>query len=464
MALPVERLNARLEGEFRFRGRKISAPYALPGDLVQFEAGRRGVRIRHIERAAEYPPEIERDTPFCEAFGRCGGCRGQHLQYGYQLKLKTDPIVSAWQERFGLRPTITPAPALQSYRGRMDFVVDRGVVGQRMIGQFEQLVDLEHCPIQKPAADAALGLVRRALQSHPTAAYCRTTREGAIKFATIRSGKNSGIVALTIVADGIATPECQAVIDALSESLARLEAETATAWGLVLCPVPPESELSAPPGGQALRGEGTFREALGGRDFEIPYDGFFQPNPGAFELILNQLRVMAGAASAIDNNGAAAGDLVDLYCGAGALSALLLDWFPDRWQKVYGYELSAASVALAAANVARPGVGLKYQTLDLNAAPAGLLSERRGMAIADPPRAGISKALRRELIEAKGIAALLYVSCNPDSKLSDLADLSAAFQPVQTEIVDCYPHTPHLEQVTLLLRREQGSNNHSPGN
>ncbi len=447
MALPVERLNARLEGEFRFRGRKISAPYALPGDLVQFEAGRRGVRIRHIERAAEYPPEIERDTPFCEAFGRCGGCRGQHLQYGYQLKLKTDPIVSAWQERFGLTPAIAPAPALQSYRGRMDFVVDRGVVGQRMIGQFEQLVDLEHCPIQKPAANAALGLVRRALESHPAAAYCRTTREGAIKFATIRSGKNSGIVALTIVADGIATPECQALIEALSESLAGLAAETATAWDLVLCPVPPESELSAPPGGQALRGEGTFREELGGREFAIPYDGFFQPNPDAFELILTALRGMAAAASGD-------ADLIDLYCGAGALSALLLDWFPNRWQKVYGYELSAASVALAGANVARPGVGLEYQTLDLNAAPAGLLSERRGMAIADPPRAGISKSLRRELIEAKGIAALLYVSCNPDSKLSDLADLSAAFQPVQTTIVDCYPHTPHLEQVTLLLRKD----------
>ena len=36
----------------------------------------------------------EREEPICNAFGKCGGCNLQHINYDNQLKIKTENVVS----------------------------------------------------------------------------------------------------------------------------------------------------------------------------------------------------------------------------------------------------------------------------------------------------------------------------------------------------------------------------------
>ena len=84
------------------------------------------------------------------------------------------------------------------------------------------------------------------------------------------------------------------------------------------------------------------------------------------------------------------------------------------------------------------------------------LAERAGppdVVVVDPPRAGLAgKALRRtgEL----GSPKLVYISCNPTTLASDVKVLREeyGYELVRTKPVDMFPHTPHVESVSLLTR------------
>jgi 23S rRNA (uracil1939-C5)-methyltransferase len=74
--------------------------------------------------------------------------------------------------------------------------------------------------------------------------------------------------------------------------------------------------------------------------------------------------------------------------------------------------------------------------------------------VVDPPRAGLAgKALRRtgEL----GAPRIVYVSCNPTTLASDVKVLREDFgyELLRCSPVDMFPHTPHVESVSLLELR-----------
>jgi 23S rRNA (uracil1939-C5)-methyltransferase len=76
------------------------------------------------------------------------------------------------------------------------------------------------------------------------------------------------------------------------------------------------------------------------------------------------------------------------------------------------------------------------------------------VAIVDPPRAGLAgKALRRtgEL----GAPRIVYVSCNPTTLASDVKVLREDFgyELLRCRPVDMFPHTPHVESVSLLEKQ-----------
>ena len=82
------------------------------------------------------------------------------------------------------------------------------------------------------------------------------------------------------------------------------------------------------------------------------------------------------------------------------------------------------------------------------------LHERAGdpdVVVVDPPRAGLAgKALRR--LGRIGAPRIVYVSCNPTTLASDLKLLREQFgyELRRAQPLDMFPHTPHVECVTLL--------------
>ena len=48
---------------------------------------------------------------------------------------------------------------------------------------------------------------------------------------------------------------------------------------------------------------------------------------------------------------------------------------------------------------------------------------------------------------------IVYVSCNPATQARDLSLLDTNYRVARIQPVDMFPHTQHVENVVLLLRR-----------
>ena len=72
--------------------------------------------------------------------------------------------------------------------------------------------------------------------------------------------------------------------------------------------------------------------------------------------------------------------------------------------------------------------------------------------VVDPPRAGLQEIGCAAVIAAKPPRVLL-VSCSLESLARDLALLHEHYRTVAVRLCDLFPHTEHVEAVTLLERR-----------
>ena len=72
-------------------------------------------------------------------------------------------------------------------------------------------------------------------------------------------------------------------------------------------------------------------------------------------------------------------------------------------------------------------------------------------ALADPPRAGLSPRALDALMQIAP-DRILYISCNPATLARDAAQLRNRYSLERLEAVDLFPHTPHLECLSLWRR------------
>ena len=73
--------------------------------------------------------------------------------------------------------------------------------------------------------------------------------------------------------------------------------------------------------------------------------------------------------------------------------------------------------------------------------------------ILDPPRTGIHEEVAETVLRAAP-RRIVYVSCNPATQARDVAILDRDYKVEKVQPVDMFPHTHHVENVVLLLRRE----------
>lgn len=165
--------------------------------------------------------------------------------------------------------------------------------------------------------------------------------------------------------------------------------------------------------------------------------------------------------------------LVDLFCGAGLFAVSL--GATARFEHVLGLELGTDAVASAAANVKANGLRApcRFESTDLAfsgkppaALAAALAPDAQDLVVVvDPPRAGLSGAMRAAL-RRSAATVLVYVSCDVQTLGRDLAELCAAegctdaggagageaFRLARAIPVDLTPHAARVETVCLLWR------------
>ncbi|WP_193106438.1 class I SAM-dependent RNA methyltransferase [Brachybacterium sp. FME24] len=190
-----------------------------------------------------------------------------------------------------------------------------------------------------------------------------------------------------------------------------------------------------------LRGDGMVRERVGERLFAVSATGFWQGHRRAAELLTEVVESTLRAPRG--------GSAWDLYGGVGLFAATAAEQVgPDG--SVTSVEGNRRASQLAAENLED-----LPQVATATADVTDWVRARRGgvdVVVLDPPRNGAGADLIALLAKAVR-QRIVYVSCEPSTLARDLAAAErAGWKVVDLRAFDLFPHTHHLESVTVLER------------
>src|SRR5437667_6118486 len=151
------------KGVGRENGKAVFVPYTIEGEAVAAGIVREKKQFAEAELVDVKERSLDRVTPECPYFGRCGGCAYQHIDYEHQLEIKWRQVRDVLQ-RIGklkdppMRPII-PSPRQYSYRNRITVHAQDGVIGF-FRRDSHRLIDIERCPISREEVNRALAELR----------------------------------------------------------------------------------------------------------------------------------------------------------------------------------------------------------------------------------------------------------------------------------------------------------------
>ena len=431
-------------GVARLDGFVVFVRGGLPGDRVRARVTKVKRGYAEASRTELLEAGPDRVVPACSHFGVCGGCRFQDLAYERQVEAKHAQVRDALVRIGGfteppLEP-IVPAHSQYRYRNKLEYSFAPGedgglTLGFHKAGRWDEFVNVEECHLTTPVGNAIRDAVRTWATAEGLEPYHAESQTGYLRHLVVREGRNTGQVLVMLVT----APGERFDADFLVETLRHFPEVRSIHWAINDRP----AEVTNLPT-RVLWGDAWIEEELVGLRFRVRPNAFLQTNTEMAEVLYELAREAAGLTGAET--------VYDLYCGTGTIGIALA----GRAQKVWGVEISEEAVACAIENATVNGVantsffaGNVGQSLEE-------LRERSGppdVVVVDPPRAGLAgKALRRTgALEASRI---VYVSCNPTTLASDLAVLrdEYGYRLARCTPVDMFPHTPHVESVSLLER------------
>lgn len=190
------------------------------------------------------------------------------------------------------------------------------------------------------------------------------------------------------------------------------------------------------------------------RDYRYVHieNSFTQPNPSVNEKMVSwSLEQLEGIG----------GDLLELYCGAGNFTIP----FSHHFDRVLATEISKASIMAAKQNTHLNNVEniqfIRLSAQEFTQALDGVRTFRRleGLEVrnyqlttlfVDPPRSGLGE---EPCTFAARFDHILYISCNPETLLRDLEQLSQTHEVQAIAAFDQFPYTHHLEMGVKLVRK-----------
>ena len=441
--LSIDSLAFGGNGVGRLDGFVVFARGGLPGDTVR-------ARVTKVKRgfaealATEVlEPSAQRVEAPCAHYPACGGCRFQDLAYDAQLAAKEQWVADSLQRLAGLTdPPLEPiigAASQFGYRNKMEYSFtgtdDGPTLGLHRAGRWDEVLEIEKCWLTSDLGNAIRNRVRGWAREERLPAYDQATQEGYLRHLVVREARNTGQALVQLVTARGERFDRERLIEVLTE----FPEVKSIHWSVNRGP----AEVTNLPT-ELLWGEDAIEEEIGGLRFRVRPNAFLQTNTEMAERLYAIARDLASLQG---------GETVyDLYCGIGTIG---LSMAPSALT-VWGIEISEESVACAIENQELNAVGNAAFFAGNVGEVLRELRDRAGdpdVVVVDPPRAGLAgKALKR--LGEIGAPRIVYVSCNPTTLAGDLKRLSDdyGYRLVKAQPVDMFPHTPHVECVSLLER------------
>lgn len=454
---------------------------AVPGDIVRALITKSKKRYAEARVIDTVEPSPNRVTARCSSFGQCGGCVWQDLDYGVQLAYKAQQVRESLEHLgglsgFDLRPALGPADPWR-YRNRADFSVGMSntgaVVGFRPRGRWDAVLPLNECHLLGNGMEAVRATLEQWLREHDLPGWDPRTNTGFARHVLVRTAQLGREMLVSLVTGPGDLPDEAGLTKTLREAHPEIV-------GIAHAVNAGTAELSSGLEARTLWGRPFLYEKLAGVTLKISLDAFFQTNTlmahGLYELVAREVfapldEVTAaedGTGSAPDHStppksgaaGPAAPVIWDLYSGVGSIGLSLA----RRARSLLGMEAVPAAVADARENAKLNGIEnahflegdvrrvLREVAQGIRTLPADL--QQPDVIVVDPPRAGLHQRVVARIGEV-GAPRLVYVSCNPSTMAPNIAQLQEhGYRLLRVTPVDMFPHTPHVEAVGLLVRRQ----------
>jgi 23S rRNA (uracil1939-C5)-methyltransferase len=462
----VEIIDAGSEGKAiaRVNDMVIFVPFVVPGDIVDIEVIRNKKSYIEGKAIKVHHNSDKRTDPFCSHFGTCGGCRWQNMKYEDQLYYKHKQVVDNFTRIAKIDDPkilpILPSENTMYYRNKLEYTFSnhRWLTGydlnhepsqrnQNALGfhiplLFDKILDIDHCYLQQDPSNAIRLEAKRYAIEKNLSFYDARTWQGFLRNLIIR---NSGIGDLMVIF--IFRTDEKDVIQSLMDHF-KIKFPEITSLFYVINPKKndvisdlPTHHFSGKP--FIIEKMNAFRTQKE-LEFRIGPVSFFQTNSAQARHLYRIAAEFAGFKDA--------DTVYDLYTGTGTIA----NYISGAVGKVIGIESVAGAVEDAKENSRLNGItNTDFYTGEAEKLLTDDFIEKNGkpdVIITDPPRSGMHwKVVNAMLKSAPG--KIIYISCNPATQARDISLMKEQYTLEKCQPVDMFPHTQHLENVALLVKK-----------
>lgn len=448
-------------------GRVVFIPFGVPGDVVDIEVYKKKKNYFEGKILRYKKLSDKRVDPVCQHFGLCGGCKWQHLGYEWQLFYKQKQVKDNF-DRIGKieYPEIRPILGCEKqyfYRNKLEYAFSNrkwlidgapaGTYGEDEVkglgfhlpSLFDRVVDVEKCHLQADPSNDIRLYVRKFTMDHGLSYYSVRHHEGLMRNLVIRCNSKGEFMVILVISE-----ENNMV---RHELVPALEKEFPQIVSLLLVINNKLNDVINDLPFECLKGDPYLVESMASPrpgfpdlKFRVGPVSFFQTN------VYQAERLYRAAFDLADVKGDEL--MYDLYTGTGTIA----QYFSRFVKRVVGIEYVEQAIADAKVNTAINGIDnctfyagdmAKIFTDEFIAA-----NGRPDFIVTDPPRAGMAETVVEQLLKIKA-KKIVYVSCNPATQARDLQLLCTMYEVKAVQPVDMFPHTQHVENITLLELKQE---------
>ena len=317
-------------------------------------------------------------------------------------------------------------------------------LGLHVPKRFDKVLNIDACLLQCDMANGILKDVRELTQETGLPPYGVQSHEGFWRFFIIREGKNTGELMLNFITSSQYGEEGDKAVDWVVHKLFWRFPDITSVIHSVTDKL---AQVAFSESERLLLGPPMIQETVGSRSYEISPNAFFQTNTKQTEVLFNTIVNLAKFQGHET--------VYDLYCGTGAIGIYVADYV----KKVIGIEVIEAAIKDGKRNIEINNLSnidlvladMKDALKETDAIIS--LHGQPDIIILDPPRGGTHPDTIKHLLHLNA-PKIVYVSCNPSILARDAQMLCEDKYEMKTiQPVDMFPHTGHVEVVTLFERK-----------
>ena len=466
--ITIESVAAEGKCIFHYDDKVVFVPFCVPGDVVdvQITKKKHSFMEGRVERIISYSKV--RETPMCEHFGICGGCKWQNLPYEEQLKAKQQQVFDQLTRigKVELPPfqPILGSVKTKEYRNKLEFGcankrwytkeeitalppkeegqegnLSESAIGFHITGAFDKIYPIKKCWLMDDLHNEIRNEISRYAKENSMSFYDIRAQHGLLRDLMMRNS-NTGEFMLLVQFHYDEEGDEQKAMQLLQHIADTFPQITS----LIYVDNQKGNDTFGDLELTTFKGTNFIYETMEDLKFKVGPKSFYQTNTDQAYHLYCVARSFAQLTG---------GELVyDLYTGTGTIA----NFVAHQAKQVIGIEYVPEAIEDAKENSHVNGINnTLFYAGDMKDILTDDFIQEHGqpdVIITDPPRAGMHADVVKVILNAAP-KRIVYVSCNPATQARDLQLMDADYKVAAVQPVDMFPHTPHVENVVLLERR-----------